>query len=165
MFSETSMNTSMKKFLFLSFIVLSCAAFGNSAIFAQEKENTPDTPIEVLMEQDATRNLNVAWQYFRLKKAYKAVLSRTEETIDAFPAFSKTDEILYLAGMSSYYLSENKGKQKLDMAILSDEDKEKYAPERLRENAVAYFSRLIELYPNSKYKDDAEKALKKLKKE
>lgn len=150
-----------KAFLFTSLLVIFFAFSANT--FAQEKENEPDTPIEVLMEQDAAHNLNVAWQYFKLKKAYKAVLMRTQETIDAFPAFSKIDEVLYLAGMSSYNLSENKGKQKIVMENLTDEDKEKFAPERLRENATAYLSRIIEEYPNSKYKDDAEKTLQKLK--
>lgn len=150
-----------KAFLLTSLLVVFFAFSANT--FAQKSEEKPDTPIEVLMEQDAAHNLNVAWQYFKLKKAYKAVLMRTQETIDAFPAFSKMDEVLYLAGMSSYNLSENKGKQKIVMENLPDEDKEKFAPERLRENAAAYFSRLVEQYPDSKYKDDAEKTLEKLK--
>ncbi len=151
-----------KAFLFTSLLFIFFAFSANT--FAQTKEEKPDTPIEVLMEQDAAHNLNVAWQYFKLKKAYKAVLMRTEETIDTFPAFSKLDEVLYLAGMSSYNLSENKGKQKIVPENLSDEDKEKFAPERLRENAVAYLSRLVEQHPQSKYKDDAEKTLQKMKK-
>ena len=149
-----------KAFFFTGLLVIFFAFSANT--FAQDKEEKPDTPIEVLMEQDARHNLNVAWQYFKLKKAYKAVLMRTEETIDTFPVFSKMDEVLYLAGMSSYYLSENKGKQKIVLANLTEEDKIKFAPERLRENAIAYLSRLVEEYPQSKYKDDAEKTLKKL---
>ena len=151
-----------KAFLFTSLLVIFFAFSANT--FAQTDDEKPDTPIEVLMEQDAAHNLNVAWQYFKLKKAYKAVLLRTQETIDAFPMFSKIDEVLYLAGMSSYNLSENKGKQKVVMENLTDEDKEKFAPERLRENAVAYLSMLVQQHPDSKYKDDAEKTLKKLKK-
>jgi outer membrane protein assembly factor BamD (BamD/ComL family) len=69
------------------------------------------------------------------------------------------DEFLYYAGMSSYYLSENKGKQKVN----AKSDKEdKFAPAKLREDAVAYLSLLIEKNPDSQYRDDAEKTLKLL---
>ncbi len=87
---------------------------------------------------------------------------RFEETFAAYPDFSKMDEFLYIAGMSSYYLAENKGKQKIDMANLAEDDKKKFAPERLREDAKAYFSAIIEKYPQSQYKNEAEKTLKEL---
>lgn len=116
-----------------------------------------------ILEQDAKHNLDVAWQAFRLKKAYKGVLMRFEETFAAHPDFSKMDEFLYLAGMSSYYLSENKGKQKIDPK--NEREKEKYAPAKLKENAVAYLSMLVEKHPESRYRDDAEKALNEIKAE
>ena len=114
-----------------------------------------------LLEQDAKHNLDVAWQAYRLKKAYKGVLMRFEETFAAHPEFSKIDEFLYLAGMSSYYLAEGKGKQKVNLK--SDREKDKYAPTKLREDAVAYLSMLIEKNPQSQYRDDAEKTLALLK--
>jgi outer membrane protein assembly factor BamD (BamD/ComL family) len=110
------------------------------------------------LEADARHNLEVAQQYFKLKKAYKAVLLRFEETFAAYPDFSKMDEFLYYAGMSSLYLSENKGKQK----VISEADKKKFAPEKLREDAVAYLSQITEKYPQSVYKQDAEKTLKQI---
>lgn len=145
-----------KAVLIFSFIFLT---FSSSA-FAQ-RTIEPTVERDPILEADAKHNLAVAWQYFKLKKAYKAVLMRVEETIAAHPEFSKIDEILYLAGMSSYYLSENKGKQKINLEL--ENDKEKFAPEKLREDAVAYFSRLVENHPQSKYKDEAEDALKSLK--
>ena len=148
-----------RKFAAIIFTVLGLFIFSNS-VFAQ-RNIEPQVERDPVLEADAKHNLNVAWQYFRLKKAYKAVLLRTEETIAAHPLYSKMDEILYLSGMSSFYLSENKGKQKLD--ITSEEDKERFAPEKLREDAVAYLSQLVQEYPQSKYKNDAEKALKQLK--
>ncbi len=148
-----------RKFPAIIFIVLGLFVFSNS-VFAQ-RNIEPQVERDPVLEADAKHNLDVAWQYFRLKKAYKAVLLRTEETIAAHPLYSKMDEILYLSGMSSFYLSENKGKQKLDSA--SEEDKERFAPEKLREDAVAYLSQLVQEYPQSKYKNDAEKALKQLK--
>ena len=99
----------MKKFLSLVFAVAAIGMFSLSA-YAQ-RNVTPAIDRDPLMEQDAKHNLDVAKQYFRLKKAYKGVLERFEETYAAYPQFSNIDEFLYLAGMSSYYLSENKGKQ------------------------------------------------------
>lgn len=148
-----------RNFLALIFTVLSLFIFSNSA-FAQ-RNIEPQVERDPILEADAKHNLEVAWQYFKLKKAYKAVLMRTEETIAAHPLYSKMDEILYLSGMSSYYLSQNKGKQKIDFS--SEEEKERFAPEKLREDALAYLSQLVEQYPQSKYKDDAEKILKELK--
>jgi outer membrane protein assembly factor BamD (BamD/ComL family) len=147
-----------KAFLISTFILLifSVSAFG-------QEDDKNQVPIDSLLEQDAKHNLNVAWQYFKLKKAYKAVLMRTEETIAAHPTFSKMDEVLYLSGMSSYYLAEGKGKQKINPAVLSKEDKERYNPKRLREDALALLSQLVESHPDSKYAKKAEKTIKSLK--
>ncbi|MCW5959461.1 MAG: outer membrane protein assembly factor BamD [Pyrinomonadaceae bacterium] len=153
----------MKKIVFLFCLLFFSAALSQSAT-AQDKPDEP-VSIDVLFEQDAKHNLNVANQYFKLKKAYIAVLARFEETLAAYPQFSKMDEFYYIAGMSSYYLSENKGKQKVELLNLSDEEKEKYAPEKLKEDATAYFGIILEKYPNSERRGDAEKMLKKLKDE
>jgi outer membrane protein assembly factor BamD (BamD/ComL family) len=114
-----------------------------------------------LMEADAKHNLDVAWNAYKLKKAYKGVLMRFEETYAAYPEFSKIDEFLYIAGMSSYYLSEGKGNQKIDPK--TEKDMEKYEPAKLKEDAVAYLSTIVDKYPESKYRDDAAKTLKVLR--
>ena len=142
-----------KAFLVFSFIFLSFA----SSSFAQ-KQIEPQLQRDPILEADAKHNLEVAQQYFKLKKAYKAVLMRFEETFAAYPEFSKMDEFLYMAGMSSYYLSQNKGKQKIE----TEAEKKKFAPEKLREDAVAYLSQLVEKYPQSNYKSDAQKTLKQI---
>jgi len=142
-----------KAFLIFSFIFLTFA----STSFAQ-KQIEPQVQRDPILEADAKHNLEVAQQYFKLKKAYKAVLMRFEETFAAYPEFSKMDEFLYMAGMSSYYLSQNKGKQKIE----TEAEKKKFAPEKLREDAVAYLSQLVEKYPQSQYKNDAEKTLKQI---
>ena len=128
--------------------------------FAQ-KQIQPQVPRDPILEADAKHNLEVAQNYFKLKKAYRAVLLRFEETFAAYPDYSKMDEFLYIAGMSSFYLSNNKGKQKLD-AKSTEDDKKKYDPVKLREDAGAYLTMLVEKYPNSKFKSDAEKTLKQL---
>jgi len=129
---------------------------------AAQKNVTPAIDRDPILEQDAKHNLDVAWQaYGPARKAYKQVLLRFEETFAAYPDFSKMDEFLYLAGMSSYYLSENKGKQKVDLK--SEKEKDKYSPERLKENAVAYLAMVVDKYHDSKYRPDAEATLKLLK--
>ncbi len=149
-----------KAFLSLSFLFLLFTF--SQAVKAQEPTVSP-TLQDTIFEEDAEHNLNVARQYFKLKKAYKGVLMRFEETFAAYPQFSKMDEFLYIAGASSFYLSNNKGKQKVDFE--DEDEKEKYAPERLRENAIAYLGSVVEQYPDSKFRKDAEKLLKKIKEE
>ncbi len=146
-----------RNLLILAFVIFGFSVFGSSA-FAQ-KQIEPQIQRDPILEADASHNLEVANQYFKTKKAYKAVLMRFEETFAAYPEYSKMDEFLYLAGMSSFYLSNNKGKQK----IVSEDEKKKFAPEKLRENATAYLSQLIENYPQSQYKNDAQKTLESLK--
>jgi outer membrane protein assembly factor BamD (BamD/ComL family) len=129
--------------------------------FAQ-RNPAPAIARDPILEADAKHNLDVARQaYAPLKKAYKQVLLRFEETYAAYPEFSQIDEFLYLAGMSSYYLSEGKGKQKIDPKF--EKDKEKFAPEKLRADAVAYLSTVVEKFPESKFVADAQKALAKIK--
>jgi len=63
--------------------------------------------------------------------------------------------------MSSYYLSDGKGKQKIDLK--SEKEKVKFAPEKLREDAAMYLGMLVEKYPQSKYTPEAEKTIAVLK--
>ncbi len=148
----------MKKFLALTLLVLAVSVTG---AFAQ-RNITPAIDRDPLMELDAKHNLDVAWQaYAPAKKAYKQILSRFEETFAVYPDFSKIDEFLYLAGMSSYYLSENKGKQKVDLK--SEKEKEKFAPAKLKEDSKMYLTMLVEKHPDSKYVPDAKKTLDMLK--
>ena len=113
-----------------------------------------------IAEAEAKHNLEVAKNYFLLKKAYKAVLERFEETFAAYPDFSRMDEFLYYAGMSSWYLSNNEGKQKVDMKI-ADQAK-KYEPGKLRVEAAAYLTQIGEKYPESKFLAESKKALAKI---
>lgn len=139
--------------LLLSFSVLSSVA---------QRNVTPAIDRDPLMEADAKHNLDVARQAFTPhKQAYKQVIFRFEETYAAYPEFSGIDEFLYMAGMSSYYLSENKGKQKVNLK--SEKEKVKFAPAKLREDAIAYLGTIVEKYPESKFVDDAKKALEDLK--
>lgn len=142
--------------MFVCFFVI-IVSFSSSAF--SQRNVTP--AVDPILEADAKHNLDVARQAFRLKKAYKGVLMRFEETYAAYPEFSNIEEFLYLAGMSSYYLSQNKGKQKVNLTLVKEKDK--FAPEKLREDAVAYLSLLLEKNPQTQFKDEAEKVIKELK--
>jgi outer membrane protein assembly factor BamD (BamD/ComL family) len=150
----------MKRKTLVFIIATAAIALFNVASFAQ-RNVTPAIERDPLMEADAKHNLDVAWQAFKpLKKAYKQVIYRFEETYAAYPEFSKIDEFLYLAGMSSFYLSDNKGRQKVDLK--SDKEKEKFAPAKLKQDAITYLSLIVKKYPDSQYRDEAEKTLKLL---
>lgn len=152
----------MKKILLtFTFAILSVFAF-NSFVFAQGRTVEPKIQRDPVLEQDAMKNLEVARQYFTTKKAYKAVVLRLDEVIAAYPEFSRMDEVLYLFGISNLYLSEGKGKQKIDLTKLSDADKIKFAPERLREDAVANLNLLVEKFPDSDFSKKAREALKEI---
>ncbi|HYP50597.1 MAG TPA: hypothetical protein VEQ34_06615 [Pyrinomonadaceae bacterium] len=151
-----------KTVLSFGLLIFSFGFFG-AEISAQKKDDQKRvlSPIE----SDALHNLDVAEQYF-IKKRHIGALERSSEAIVAVEAggfpFAKMDALLYYAGMSSYYLATGRGKQKIDLTKLSEENKKKYAPETLREEAIAYLSTLVEKYPQSKYKEEAAKALKEL---
>ena len=149
-----------RKFLTIIFAALSIGIFGISA--SAQRNVTPAIDRDPLMEQDAKHNLDVALNYFKLKKAYKATLMRFEETFAAYPDFSKIDEFLYIGGMSSYYLSENKGKQLIDLK--TEKEKEKFAPAKLKEDAKMYLTMVVDKYPDSKYVVEAKKTLSLLNK-
>jgi Outer membrane lipoprotein len=142
----------MKKFCLISLITLAFFVVAPSAARAQGgAKQGPAVMRDADMEKDSLHNLEVARQYFKLRKAYKASLARCEEIIAGNPTFSKIDEVLLIAGQSSLRLSENKGKQSV-----------KTATDKLREDARDYLSMLVNNYPDSKFKDEALEELKSL---
>ncbi|MEP6925477.1 MAG: outer membrane protein assembly factor BamD [Pyrinomonadaceae bacterium] len=148
-----------KTVLAVTFAILSVLTFNFSAS-AQGRTIEPRVQRDPILEQDAMKNLEVARQYFTTKKAYKAVVLRLDEVIAAYPEFSRMDEVLYLFGISNLYLFEGKGRQKIDLAKLSPADKERFMPERLKEDAVANLSLLVEKFPESDFAKKAKEVLK-----
>ena len=123
----------------------------------------PDVMRDPDMEKDSLHNLEVARQYFKLRKAYVASLQRCEEIIAGNPAFSKIDEALFIAGKSNLYLADGKGKQKSSLYVRHDGAKVvTLTPHEFRDEARAYLSQLVNGYPDSKFKDEALEDLKLL---
>ena len=145
----------MKKSFVLSIALVFAFLVCTPAVLAQgAARNGPDpaTVRDPELEKDSLHNLDVARQYFKLKKAYIAALRRCEEVIIGNPNFAKMDEVLFIAGESSLRLSENKGKQT---------EKER-KPEQLREDARTYLSQLVNDHPQSPFRQQAEDDLKPL---
>ena len=142
----------MKKFLLSGLLVATLAC---GAVVAQQGEKTgsrrePDPSVlrDPLLEADSKKNLKVAQHYFKLKKAYRAAVMRSEEIIAGNPNFSKIDEALYIAGMSHLRLSRKEGSQPPTLK-----------PEQHRDEARVLLSRLVNEWPDSEFRKDAEKEL------
>jgi hypothetical protein len=142
----------MKKFL-LSGLFVATLACGAAA--AQQGEKTgsrrePDPSVlrDPLLEADSKKNLGVARHYFKLKKAYRAAFMRAEEIIAGNPNFSRIDEAYYIAGMSHLRLSRGQGSQPPNLK-----------PEQHRDEARILLSRLVNEWPDSEFRKEAEKEL------
>jgi outer membrane protein assembly factor BamD (BamD/ComL family) len=120
----------------------------------------PSVMRDVESEKAARHELEVARHYFKNKKAYYAAFKRCEELAAGYPEFYKIDEVLYIAGMSSLYLSEGKGKQKPPASTA--EKKEEFSAENMRETARDYLTRLVNDHPKSDFRKDAQEALSRL---
>ena len=150
------------KFLLLLLILF---VFSAPAAFGQGVRSGPDqsTLRDPDLERDSLHNLEVAKNYFKLKKAYVASLKRCEEIIAGNPNFSKIEEVLLMAGQSSLWLSQNKGKQNPNLYVSFDGgEKKTLTSEQFREMGVGYLKKLITDYPNSPYAKQAQEELREL---
>src|SRR5215204_1737580 len=104
------------------------------------------------LERDSHHNLEVARNYFKLKKAYVAALKRCEEIIAGNPNFAKIDEVLLMAGQSSLWLSRNKGKQKPALYVsFEGGEKKTLTTDQFREMGRDYLQKLVTDFPNGTY--------------
>ena len=138
---------------FVVFSMLMCSP----AIYAQGKAKTgpdPSTIRDPDLEKDSLHNLEVARNYFKLKKAYVAALKRCEEIIAGNPNFAKIEEALFMAGESSLFLAENKGKQSPSLYA-----KPTLSADEFRKMGREYLTRLVTDSPNSTFRKQAEAEL------
>ena len=133
--------------------------------YAQGVRTGPDpaTIRDPDLERDSHHNLEVARNYFKLKKAYVAALKRCEEIIAGNPNFAKIEEVLLMAGQSSIWLSQNKGKQKPDLYVsFEGGEKRTLTSEQFRDMGKTYLTKLITEYPNGSYAKQAQEELRAL---
>ena len=149
-------------FLFLILFVL----FVAPSTFAQggvKSGPDPSTLRDPDLERDSLHNLEVARNYFKLKKAYVAALKRCEEIIAGNPNFQRIDEVLLMAGQSSLWLSQNKGKQRPDQYVSFDGgEKKTLTSQQFHEMGVDYLNKLVKDYPESQFAKQAREELQTL---
>src|SRR5260370_17124209 len=111
----------MRKFYLIAIIFWAVFALAPAVARAQgAAKQGPEVMRDSDLEKDSLHNLEVAWQYFKLKKAYVAALQRCEEIIAGNPTFSKIDNALSIAGQTNLYLSTGNGKQKASLSTRHD---------------------------------------------
>lgn len=135
--------------------------------YAQGVRSGPDpaTIRDPDLERDSHHNLEVAKNYFKLKKAYVASLKRCEEIIAGNPNFAKIEEVLLMAGQSSIWLSQSKGKQRPEQYVsFEGGEKRTLTSAEFVELGKLYLNKLITEYPNGEYAKQAQEALQALAK-
>src|SRR5215213_2849944 len=147
-------------FLILFVLVMAPSTFAQGGV---KSGPDPSTLRDPDLERDSHHNLEVARNYFKLKKAYVAALKRCEEIMAGNPNFAKIDEVLLIAGQSSLWLSQNKGKQRPEQYVSFDGgEKRTLTTEQFREMGLDYLNKLIKDYPNSRYAKEAQEELRVL---
>lgn len=149
----------------LFFVFLAVLFVTAPSLQAQGVRSGPDSSTyrDPDLERDSHHNLEVAKNYFKLKKAYVAALKRCEEILAGNPNFAKIEEVLLMAGQSSIWLSEGKGKQNPNLYVtFNDGEKKTLTPEQFREMGREYLTKLVNEYPNGEYTKQAQEELSRL---
>src|SRR5690348_15090564 len=152
----------MKRCFLWAMFVLAAFIVAVPAARAQGVRQGPDpaTLRDPDLERDSLHNLEVARNYFKLKKAYVASLRRCEEIIAGNPNFAKIEEVLWMAGESSLSLAEKKGKQSPDLYVTFDGgEKRTLTSEQFREMGRDYLNKLIKDHPDSPFAKQAREEL------
>jgi hypothetical protein len=155
----------MKLSFALILVILGAVLASPQAANAQGARTGPDpsTLRDPDLERDSLHNLEVARNYFKLKKAYVAALKRCEEIIAGNPNFAKIEEVLLMAGQSSLWLSEGKGKQNPNLYVSFDGgEKRTLTSEQFREMGRDYLQKLVNDHPNGEYAKQAQEELRLL---
>jgi len=153
----------MRNRFLLLFVLLFMFAVAPAAFGQSPRPQDPATMRDPDLERDSLHNLEVARNYFKLKKAYVASLKRCEEIIAGNPNFARIEEVLLMAGQSSLWLSQNKGKQKPEQYVSFDGgEKKTLTSQQFREMGVDYLNKLIKDYPDGSFAKEAREELRLL---
>jgi len=155
----------MKAVLIFTLVIVAALFVSAPAARAQGVRTGPDpsTMRDPDLEKDSLHNFEVAKNYFKLKKAYVAALKRCEEIIAGNPNFAKIEEVLLMAGQSSLWLADKKGKQSPDLYVTFDGgEKRTLTSEQFREMGRDYLNKLVKDYPDSEFAKQAREELRAL---
>src|SRR5215213_4223280 len=151
-------------FLLICLVLL--VVLGSAPVASAQTVRTGPDPATLRdpdLERDSLHNLEVARNYFKLKKAYVAALKRCEEIIAGNPNFAKIEEVLLMAGQSSLWLAEKKGKQNPNLYVsFEGGEKRTLTSEQFREMGRDYLKKLVAEFPNSEYAKQAQEELRML---
>ena len=151
------------RFLLIVFVFVLFVAAPSTHAQGVRSGPDPQTFRDPDLERDSHHNLEVAKNYFKLKKAYVAALKRCEEIIAGNPNFAKIEEVLWMAGQSSLWLAEGKGKQNRELYVTFDGgEKKTLTADQFREMGRDYLNKLIKDYPNGSYTKQAQEELRQL---
>ena len=146
-------------FLFLV-LVITPASYAQGGV---KSGPDPATIRDPDLERDSLHNLQVARNYFKLKKAYVAALRRCEEIIAGNPNFSRIEEVLLIAGQSSLWLAEGKGKQPSSLYVSFEGGKKHtLTPDEFRAQGRELLNKLIKEFPDGPYTKQAREELSAL---
>ena len=152
----------MKVTFFFTVLVVAALFVAAPVTRAQGVRTGPDpsTLRDPDLERDSLHNLEVSRNYFKLKKAYVASLKRCEEIIAGNPNFAKIEEVLLMAGQSSLWLADKKGKQSPNLYVTFDGgEKRTLTSEQFREMGRDYLNKLIKDHPDSPFAKEAREEL------
>jgi hypothetical protein len=156
----------MRNRLVLGFVFVFVFLVSVPAVYAQGGVRTgpdPSTIRDPELEKDSLHNLQVARNYFKLKKAYVAALKRCEEIIAGNPNFSRIEEVLLMAGQSSLWLAEGKGKQPSSLYVSFEGGKKHtLTPDEFRAQGRELLNKLINEFPDGPYTNQAREELRLL---
>ena len=155
----------MKVTFVLAVVMVAALFVAVPATRAQGVRSGPDpsTLRDPDLERDSLHNLEVARNYFKLKKAYVASLKRCEEIIAGNPNFARIEEVLLMAGQSSLWLAEKKGKQSPDLYVTFEGgEKRTLTSAQFREMGRDYLNKLIKDHPDSPFAKEAREELSAL---
>src|SRR6185369_15551018 len=150
----------MRNRFLLLFVLLFMFAVAPAAFGQSPRPQDPSTLRDPDLERDSLHNIEVARNYFKLKKAYVASLKRCEEIIAGNPNFARIEEVLLMAGQSSLWLADKKGKQSPDLYVTFDGgEKRTLTSEQFREMGRDYLNKLIKDHPDSPFAKEAREEL------
>jgi outer membrane protein assembly factor BamD (BamD/ComL family) len=128
------------KLIFKGFVcTLAAMAISILAFAAQGPTRGPVEPLrDQTMEITAKHNLEIARWYITKRKAYEGGRDRLQEIIDAYPEFSRMDEVVFWMGEVSLKLKKN-------------------------DKAEDFYNKLVKEYPASEFVKKARERLEELK--
>jgi outer membrane protein assembly factor BamD (BamD/ComL family) len=123
---------------FAGTVAICLLASSVSALAQVSARGRIEPPRDPILETTAKHNLDVARWYLTKRKAYEGARDRLQEIMEAYPEFSRMDEVLFLMGEGHFKLDE---------------------PDK----AVDFMDKLLKDYPGSEFAKKARERLDKAK--